>query len=129
MLESIVEVIKSWKSDAREMAPGVFQITLETDEATGRKQQVYLQPVEYFKTPMLRVMSPFARTGSHSLEEISAIVREQSPIPVQEQGGTYNLTTVLPGNGLTLEQLVEMSLILMYHADKFEFDLTGEDNW
>lgn len=129
MLEHIVDVIKSWKSDAREMAPGVFQITLETDEATGRKQQVYLQPVEYYGSGMLRVMSPFVRTGSHTLEEISAIVREQSPIPVQEQGGTYNLTTVLPGTGLTRDQLIEVAMILMYHADKFEFDLTGEDNW
>jgi hypothetical protein len=129
MLEHIVDVIKSWKSDAREMAPGVYQITVVTDEATGRKQQVYLHPVEYFGSPMLRVMSPFVRVGSHTLDEISAIVREHSPIPVQQQGNTYNLTTVLPGNGLTLEQLVEVSMILMYHADKFEFDLTGEDNW
>lgn len=128
MSQQIIDVIHSWKPEAREMAPNVFQITLDAT-TEGRKQQVYIEVIRWIEYDLVRIMSPFMFTGASSLEKVSQLVRPNCPIPVIEHGGSFHLATVLPGDGLTRDQLILTSMLLLYQADLIERDMTGQDTW
>lgn len=128
MSQQTIDVIHSWKPDAREMAPNVFQITLDAT-TEGRKQQVYIEIIEWVGYELVRILSPFMFTGATSLEKVSQLVLPNCPIPVIEHGGTFNLATVLPAEGLTRDQLIVTSMLLLYQADLIERDMTGQDSW